>query len=75
MSDDYLARIESYIRDIADRPGLEVVVNQMSTQLRGELDHVMGAIAAAMEASFSSGGTQVLVAKFLSADLPIGESP
>jgi hypothetical protein len=29
----------------------------------------------ALEASFADGGAEVLVAKFLNADLPIGEAP
>jgi uncharacterized protein YqgV (UPF0045/DUF77 family) len=54
---------------------LEVVVNQMSTQIRGELDDVMRVLTAALGKSFAAGGSQVLVAKFLNADLPIGEPP
>ena len=54
---------------------LEVVVNQLSTQLRGELVDVMEALETAMRRSFDGGGPQALVVKFLNADLPIAEPP
>jgi hypothetical protein len=50
-------------------------VNQLSTQVRGELTVVMGTIAAAIERSFDGGGAQALVLKVLNGDLPIGEPP
>jgi uncharacterized protein YqgV (UPF0045/DUF77 family) len=72
---DYLERIESLIEDVETSERLDVVVNQMSTQLCGELHDVLGALARALEHSFSSGRPEVLVAKFLNADLPISEPP
>ncbi len=47
----------------------------MSTQLRGELGVVMETLRTALERSFTGGGPQALVVKFLNADLPIGEPP
>ena len=47
----------------------------MSTQLRGELGDVVAALGDALAASFDDGSPQVLVAKFLNADLPIAEMP
>ena len=44
---------------------LEVVVNQMSTQVRGELDVVMSTITTALERSFGNGGSQALGAQDL----------
>ena len=55
--------------------GLEVVVNQLSTQVRGELGVVMSTIERAIEKSFTAGGSQALVLKILNADLPIGAPP
>lgn len=72
---DYLPKIETFIRAIRGAGGLEIEVNQMSTQIRGELGAVVGAVQRALEASFADGGAEVLVAKFLNADLPIGEAP
>ena len=68
-------RIIAFVGDIQSDERLEVIVNQMSTQIRGELDDVMGRIRLGIEKSFAAGDAQVLVAKFLNADLPIGEAP
>ena len=47
----------------------------MSTQLVGELHDVSQALEKALEMSFRTGGSQVLVAKFLNADLPLDVAP
>ena len=70
-----LEKILAFIETIRADERLEVVVNQMSTQLRGELDDVLDVLRTALERSFDTGGPQALVAKFLNADLPIGEPP
>lgn len=75
MQEEFLPAIQSFIRAIRDAPGLEITVNQMSTQLSGELHDVSRALERALESSFRAGGPQVLVAKFLNADLPIKERP
>ena len=75
MQEEFLSKIETFIRAVDGASGLEVTVNQMSTQLRGELHDVMRAVEGALAASFELGGPQVLVAKFLNADLPIGQAP
>ena len=67
--------ILEFIEAIRSEPRLEVVVNQLSTQVRGELDVVMRTITAAIERSFGAGGSQALVLKVLNADLPVGEPP
>lgn len=69
------SKILAFIETIQGDARLEVVVNQMSTQLRGELGVVMEALRTALEHSFMGGGPQALVVKFLNADLPIGEPP
>jgi len=75
LTDDYLEVIERFVRSLVDGANLEVVVNQMSTQICGELEDVMSVVEAATRASFSSGGPQVLVTKFLNAELPISKAP
>ena len=54
---------------------LEVVVNQLSTQVRGDLREVMAMLTIAIERSFGAGGSQALVLKILNADLPIAQPP
>jgi len=75
LAADALEKIIGFIDVVRADKRLEVVVNQMSTQLRGELGDVLDALRAALERSFGAGGSQALVVKFLNADLPIGEPP
>lgn len=70
-----LEKILAFIAEIASDARLEVVINQLSTQVRGELSVVMAVLTAAVERSFDAGGPQALVLKILNADLPIGEPP
>ena len=70
-----IEKILAFIETINGDSRLEVVVNQLSTQVRGELDVVMSTITAAIERSFGSGGAQALVLKILNADLPVGQPP
>jgi uncharacterized protein YqgV (UPF0045/DUF77 family) len=70
-----LEKILAFIETIAGDARIEVVVNQLSTQVRGELGDVMSAITTAIERSFTGGGSQALVFKILNADLAIGEPP
>jgi len=70
-----LEKILAFIEVIASEPRIEVVVNQLSTQVRGELGVVMSTIAMAIDRSFQAGGAQALVLKILNGDLPIGEPP
>lgn len=72
---NFVPKIQAFILGLRAWPALEVRSNQMSTQLRGELDDVMTAVRAALEASFADGQPEVLVAKFLNADLPIDTAP
>jgi uncharacterized protein YqgV (UPF0045/DUF77 family) len=75
LAEDALDKILGFIDVVSGDKRLEVVVNQMSTQLRGELGVVLDVLRAALERSFGAGGSQALVVKFLNADLPIGEPP
>jgi uncharacterized protein YqgV (UPF0045/DUF77 family) len=70
-----LEKILAFIETMTSDARLEVVVNQLSTQVRGELGVVMSTITTAIERSFGNGGAQALVLKILNADLPIGEPP
>lgn len=70
-----IEKILGFIETVRGDPRVEVVVNQMSTQVRGELHAVMSVLTTATERSFAAGGSQALVLKLLNADLPIGEPP
>jgi uncharacterized protein YqgV (UPF0045/DUF77 family) len=70
-----LEKILAFIDTVQRDNRLEVVVNQLSTQVRGELRDVMAVLTTAIERSFGAGGSQALVLKILNADLPIAEAP
>ncbi len=70
-----LEKILAFIDTVQRDDRLEVVVNQLSTQVRGELRDVMAMLTTAIERSFGPGGSQALVLKILNADLPIAEPP
>ena len=70
-----IEKILAFIATITGDARLEVVVNQLSTQVRGELGVVMSTITTAIERSFRNGGAQALVLKVLNADLPISDPP
>ena len=70
-----LEKILAFIDTVQRDKRLEVTVNQLSTQVRGELRDVMAVLTSAIERSFGAGGSQALVLKILNADLPITEPP
>lgn len=74
-SEEPIARITGFIRELREQPGVEVLTNQMSTQLRGELEDVQRAVDVCMKAVMESGDRVVLVAKYINADLPIDSPP
>ena len=65
-----------FIKDIREQDGIEIVTNQLSTQLRGEFEAVTGAINRCMRAVMgASSNTVVLVVKYLNVDLEIARPP
>lgn len=75
LSDEFVDPIRDFIHRLRDEPGLEVVSNQMSTQLRGDFDTVTGALQRCMRESMQADGSRVFVVKYLNADLPITDVP
>lgn len=79
LADDFMPKIEAFITtlrsELGRRRGLDLRVNQMSTQLVGELGDVMAVLESALASSFGDRGHGVLVAKFLNVDLPIHSTP
>ena len=68
--------IIGFIKQLREQEGLEIVTNQLSTQLRGDFDAVTGAINQCMRSVMAaSSNTVVLVVKYLNVDLEIGRPP
>ena len=71
----FVGPIIDFITELRSVPGLEVVSNQMSTQVRGEFDAVTRAVTDCMRRAMAGAHPVVLVAKFLNADLDIQQPP
>lgn len=71
----FVGPITDYIRELRAQPGIELVTNAMSTQLRGEFDAVLAAVARCTRAAMAGDHPAVLVAKFINADLDIHHPP
>lgn len=75
LAPEFVGHITDFIVELRREPGLEIVTNQMSTQVRGEFDAVFGAVGRCTRAAMERVHPVVLVAKFLNADLPIASVP
>jgi uncharacterized protein YqgV (UPF0045/DUF77 family) len=75
LADEFTAGITGFIHRLRREPGLEVITNQLSTQVRGDFEAVTGALNRCMRESMARHGTAVFVVKFVNADLPIGTMP
>jgi len=75
LQGDYRPIISRFIEELNGRPGLTIVTNAMSTQLRGEHDAVMAAVSDTLRASAERFGAQVLVCKFIPMSLAIADTP
>lgn len=71
----FVGPITDFIHGLRAQPGIEVVSNQMSTQIRGDFDAVMGAITSTSRSCMERVHPVVLVAKILNSDLDIGSPP
>ena len=75
LRDGPVPGIIDFINDLRAREGVEIVSNQLSTQLRGEFEAVTGAINQCMRRVMEASNTVVLVVKYLNVDLEIGRPP
>ena len=75
LKDGPVPEIIEFIRTLRRREGLEIVTNQLSTQLRGDFDAVTGAVNRCMRRVMDAPNTVVLVVKYLNVDLEIGRAP
>jgi len=75
LADDFVGDIRDFIHRLRAEPGLEVISNQVSTQLRGDYDAVTGALQRCMRETMQGDGSRIFVVKYLNADLPITDAP
>jgi len=67
--------IIEFIKDLRGQEGIEIVTNQLGTQLRGEFEAVTDAINHCMRETMKAPNTVVLVVKYLNIDVEIGKVP
>jgi uncharacterized protein YqgV (UPF0045/DUF77 family) len=75
LKDGPVPDIINFIRQMRGQAGIEIVTNQLSTQLRGEFEAVTGAVNHCMRQVMKAPNTTVLVVKYLNVDLEIGRAP
>ena len=69
------APIVEFILDLRAQPGIEIVTNAMSTQLKGPFHAVMAAVTACSERLLDREEPLVLVSKLINRPLAIDETP
>jgi uncharacterized protein YqgV (UPF0045/DUF77 family) len=75
LDSDYIPPIKGFIRRLRAFDGLELVTNQLSTQVRGEFEQVTAALNACMRESMETGRKMVFLTRYLNSDLEIGRLP
>ena len=75
LKDGAVPDIIDFIRDLQGQDDIEIVSNQLATQIRGEFDAVTTAINRCMQRAMTAPNTVVLVVKYLNVDLEIGRAP
>lgn len=75
LRDGPIPNIIEFIEDLQERDDIEIVSNQLSSQVRGEFDAVTGAINECMKKAMRASNTVVLVVKYLNIDVEITRAP
>lgn len=75
LKDGAVPDIIDFIRELRRQDGIEIVSNQLSTQVRGEFEAVTGAVSHCLRKAMAAPNTVVLVVKYLNVDLEIGRAP
>jgi uncharacterized protein YqgV (UPF0045/DUF77 family) len=75
LKDGPIPNIIEFIRKLQLQDGIEIVTNQLGTQLRGEFGAVTGAINNCMRKAMESPNTVVLVVKYLNIDVELSKVP
>jgi len=75
LKDGPIPTIIEFIEELQIQEGIEIVTNQLGTQLRGEFEAVTGAINQCMYKAMLASNTVVLVVKYLNIDVAINKAP
>jgi len=75
LNANYKPPIIDFIMDLREQPGIEIVTNQLSTQLRGEFEAVTAAINHSMRKAMQAERRVIFTVKYLNTGLDIAETP
>lgn len=75
LKDGPIPNIIEFIEELQAQDGVEIVTNQLGTQLRGEFEAVSGAINHCMRQAMEVPNTVVLVVKYLNIDVDLQRVP
>ena len=75
LKDAPIPDIIGFIEDLQAQEHIEIVTNQLSTQIRGEFEAVTSAVNRCMARVMAKPDTFVLVVKYLNVDVELGEAP
>jgi uncharacterized protein YqgV (UPF0045/DUF77 family) len=75
LKDGPIPTIIEFIKELQGQDGIEIVTNQLGTQLRGEFGAVTGAINHCMRKAMMAPNTVVLVVKYLNINVEIERTP
>lgn len=69
LKDDFIPAVADFIERIANYPGVNVVRNDLATQLYGDYEQIMDLLKTEIRHSWQTHGKGVFVIKFLMDDL------
>ena len=75
LKDGPIPSIIEFIEELQQQDGIEIVTNQLTTQLRGEFEAVTTAINHCMHRAMEAPNTVILVVKYLNIDVEIDRAP
>ena len=75
LKDGPIPTIIEFINELQEQDGIEIVTNQLGTQLRGEFEAVTDAINHCMRRAMMAPNTVVLVVKYLNINVEIDRAP
>ena len=75
LTDGPIPSIIEFIKELQIQDGIEIVTNQLGTQLRGEFEVVTAAINHCMQKAMETPNTVVLVVKYLNINVELKAVP
>ncbi|MGD2129528.1 MAG: YkoF family thiamine/hydroxymethylpyrimidine-binding protein [Lysobacterales bacterium] len=75
LAEGPIPEIIAFIRELQSRDGIEVISNQLSTQLRGDFADVTSAVNECMKLAMEKPHTVVLIVKYLNVAPDLARAP